>query len=303
MDSVLQDVRFGLRLIRQSPGFAALAILTFPLGIGVNVAIFSVVDAIALRPIAVSAPDRIVRVFNEDPAHPDRGDRSSWIEVQRFNTESRAFAGVTASDRRAAIVREGDEAHRLLVNVVANNYFDVFQLTPAAGRMFTADEAGRSDAPPMVVLSYDVWRREYNSDPTIVGRTITASDVPCVVVGVLPPTFRGTELFLNPDLYLPMSTWIAINPGDRARLERPQARNLELFGRLRPGVTPEQAAAALAPIQQQLAAEYPQQEQGRRLTVKLERDTRGPQVTAAGGLLLGVAMLVLLIAAVNIANL
>ena len=303
MDSVLQDVRFGLRLIRQSPGFAALAILTFALGIGVNVAIFSVVDAIALRPIAVSAPDRIVRVFNEDPAHPDRGDRSSWIEVQRFNTESRAFAGVTASDRRAAIVREGDEAHRLLVNVVANNYFDVFQLTPAAGRMFTADEAGRSDAPPMVVLSYDVWRREYNSDPTIVGRTITASDVPCVVVGVLPPTFRGTELFLNPDLYLPMSTWIAINPGDRARLERPQARNLELFGRLRPGVTPEQAAAALAPIQQQLAAEYPQQEQGRRLTVKLERDTRGPQVTAAGGLLLGVAMLVLLIAAVNIANL
>src|SRR4029077_19436730 len=137
MDTLIQDLRFGLRQLRRSPGFAALAVLTLALGIGVNVAIFSVVDAAVLRPIAVSEPDRIVRIFNEDPAHPDRGDRSSWIEVQRFNTESRAFAAVTAAERRAGIVRDtvrgegapgvSDEAHRLLVNTVANNYFDVFQ--------------------------------------------------------------------------------------------------------------------------------------------------------------------------------
>jgi predicted permease len=271
--------------------------------VGVNVAIFSIVDAVVLRPIAVSEPDRIVRISNEDLAHPDRGDRSSWIEVQRFLTESRAFAGVTASDRRAAIVREGDDARRLLVNVVTNNYFDVFQVTPAAGRMFTSAEASAQGAPPMAVISYDLWRRQYNGDRQIIGRTIIASDVGCVVVGVLPRAFRGTELFLNPDLYLPTSTWLAMVPGDRARLERPQARQLEVFARLRPEVSPQEAAAALVPVQQQLATEYPQQESGRRLTVRFERDTRGSQVRTIGRLLLGVAALVLLIAAVNIANL
>jgi len=302
MDSVIQDLRFGLRLLRQSPGFAALAIITFALGIGVNVAIFSIVDAVALRPIAVSEPDRIVRIFNEDPAHPDRGDRSSWIEVQRFNT-SRAFAGITAADRRAVVVRDGDQAHRLLVDTVANNYFDVFRVTPAAGRLFTAADASAPEAAPMVVISYDLWRRQYNGDPHLVGRTIVASDVPCLVVGVLPRTFRGTELFLNPDLYLPMSTWLTMVPGDRARMERPQARQLEVFGRLQPGVSPAQAMGALSAVQEQLAADYPQQESGRRLTVKFERDTRGPQVGTIGALLVGVAALVLLITAVNIANL
>jgi putative ABC transport system permease protein len=303
MGSLLQDVRFGLRLIRQSPGFAVLAILTFALGIGVNVAIFSIVDAIVLRPIAVNDPDRIVRILNEDPAHRDRGNRSSWIEIGRFNAESRAFTGVTASDRRGVIVRDGDDTRLLLVNVVADNYFDVFQLTPAAGRTFTSAEAARAGAPPMVVLSYDLWRRQYNSDPHIVGQTITASDVACLVVGVLPRTFRGTELFLNPDLYLPLSTWLAMNPGERVRVERPQARNLEAFGRLRRDVTVAQASSALEPVQQQLAVEYPQQESGRRLTVRFDRDTRGPQVRVIGALLLGIAALILLIAAVNIANL
>jgi putative ABC transport system permease protein len=303
MRSLLQDVRFGLRLIRQGPGFAALAILTFALGIGVNVAIFSIVDAVVLRPIAVVDSDRIVRILNEDPAHRDRGSRSSWIEVGRFNADTRAFAGVTASERRGVVVRNGDDTRLLLVNVVSDNYFDVFKVTPAAGRTFTTAEAARADVAPMVVLSYDLWRRDYNSDPHIVGRTITASDVACVVVGVLPRTFRGTELFLNPDLYLPVSTWLAMNPGDRVRLERPQARNLEAFGRLQPRVTLEQASGALVPVQQQLATEYPQQETGRRLTVRFDRDTRGSGVRMIGALLLGVAALILLIAAVNIANL
>ena len=303
MNSLLQDVRFGLRLIRQGPGFAALAILTFALGIGVNVAIFSIVDAVVLRPIAVIDSDRIVRILNEDPAHRDRGSRSSWIEVGRFNADTRAFAGVTAAERRGVVVRNGEDTRLLLVNVVSNNYFDVFKVTPAAGRTFTTAEAARADAAPMVILSYDLWHREYNSDPHIVGRTITASDVACVVVGVLPRTFRGTELFLNPDLYLPVSTWLAMNPGDRVRLERPQARNLEAFGRLQPRVTLEQASSALVPVQEQLAKEYPAQETGRRLTVRFDRDTRGSGVRMIGALLLGVAALILLIAAVNIANL
>lgn len=303
MDTLLQDLRFGLRMLRKSPGFSALAVLTFALGIGVNTAIFSVVDAVALRPLAIAASDRIVRVLNEDPAHPDRGDLSSWIEVTHFRTESRAFAGVAASDRRAVIVKHDDAAQLLLANVVSDNYFDVFQVTPAVGRTFTPTELSAAGAAAVVVLSYDYWQRQYNGDRQIVGHTIIASDVACLVLGVLPRRFRGTELFLNPDVYVPLSTWLVMVPGDRVRLERPQARQLEVFGRLSSGIAPAQAAAALALVQQQLAIEYPQQESGRRLDVKFERDARGPQVRIVSALLLGVAALVLLIACVNIANL
>jgi len=303
MDTLLQDLRFGARMLRKSPGFSALAVATFALGIGVNIAMFSVVDAVVLRSLGVADPGRIVRILNEDPSHLDRGDASSWIETARFNGESRAFAGVTAADRRAVIVKQDGEERRLLTNVVSNNYFDVMQVTPAAGRMFTSKELSQTGAPPLVILSYDYWQRQYLGDRQVVGRTIVASDVPCVVLGVLPRSFRGTELFLNPDVYVPVSTWLTMVPGDRARLERPQARQIEAFGRLRPGVTPEQAAAALQPVQQQLASDFPQVESGRRLSVKFERDTRGPQVSKIGALLFGLAALVLMIACVNIANL
>ena len=303
METLLQDLRFGVRMLRKSPGFSALAVATFALGIGVNIAMFSVVDAVVLRSLGVADPGRIVRILNEDPSHLDRGDLSSWVETQRFDGESRAFAGVVAADRRAVIVKQDGDERRLLTNVVSNNYFDVMQVAPAAGRMFTSRELSQPGAPPLVILSYDYWQRQYLGDPQVVGRTIVASDVACVVLGVLPRSFRGTELFLNPDVYVPVSTWLAMVPGDRVRLERPQARQMEAFGRLRPDVTAEQAAAALQPVQQQLASDFPQVESGRRISVKFERDTRGPQVKTIGVLLFGLAVLVLIIACVNIANL
>ena len=302
MQGILQDLRLAFRLLRQSPGFSALTVFTFALGIGVNVAMFSVVDAVALRGLGVPDAGRIVRIYNEEVLHPDRGTRSSWIEARRFESASGAFTGVAASDRRGVIVKQADEAHTLLANVVSDNYFDVMQVSPFAGRLFTTMTVQDASA-PAIVLSYDYWRRQFKGDRQIVGQTIVASDVTCAVLGVLPRTFRGTELFLNPDVYVPISTWMVMNPGDRVRLERPQARQLEIFGRLRPTITPAKAAATLAGIQQQLAAEYPAQETGRRLDVKLERETRGTQVRLIGALLFGIAGLVLLIAIVNVANL
>jgi predicted permease len=289
-------------MLRKSPAVSAIAILTFALGIGVNVSIFSVVDAIALRPMDVPEADRIVRVLNMDPAHPDRGATSSWLELQSLRTESKAFAGVTAADRRAVMVKEGDETRMLLTNVVADNYFDVFRVTPGAGRTFTAADAAATNSQPILLLSYEYWQRRYNGDPAIVGQTIVASDVACTVIGILPRSFRGTELFLNPDVYLPISTWLVMVPGDRVRLERPQSRNLEVYGRLHQGVTPQQAAATLVSIQQDLAGKYPAQETGRKFDVQFKRDLSGSR-GAIAALLLGVAALVLVIACVNVANL
>lgn len=302
MNVIGQDVRFALRMLRKSPGLSTIAILTFALGIGVNVSIFSVVDAIALRPLAVRDADRIVRIFNQDPAHPERGIASSWIEAEAMRAEARGFAAVTAVDRRAVMVKEDDETRMLLTNVVAENYFDVFRITPQAGRVFSAADSATTSQ-PVVVLSYDYWQRRYNADPAIVGQTIVATDVACTVLGILPRSFRGTELFLNPDVYLPITTWLMMNPGDRTRLERPQARQLEVFGRLQPGVTPAQASAALMPIQQDLQSKYPQQETGRRIEARFDKDARGSSGRAIAALLLAVAALVLLIACVNVANL
>jgi hypothetical protein len=303
METLINDLRFGVRTLRRSPGFSALAILTFVLGIGVNIAIFSVVDAVALRRLGVAEPGRIVRVFNEDPAHRDRGTVSSWLETQQFRTESTAFEAIAGAERRAVIVREDGEPKLLLTNVVSDNYFDVMRVTPAAGRMFAPAALQAGVAPPVAVISYEYWRRRFGGDYAAVGQTIVMTGVTCTIIGVLPRDFRGTELFLNPDVYLPVSSWLAIVPGDRAAQTRPQARRIEVFGRLREGATPAQGAAALTVMQAQLQTQFPEQETGRRPRRTIVSDTRDRQVRTAAALLLAVAALVLLIACANIANL
>jgi predicted permease len=303
MQTLIQDLRYGLRILRKAPGFSALAVLTFALGVGANIAIFSVVDAVALRGIGVADADRVVRIFSKDLAHQDRPDRSSWMEVNRFRSESRAFAAIAAADRRAVIVKENGEARLLLANVVSDDYFDVLQVSPAAGRTFTPSELTGKSPPPLIVISYDYWQKRYNGDPHVVGQTMVATNLATVIAGVMPRSFRGTELFLDPDVYVPISTWLTMVPGERIRLQRIASRNLDVFGRLQPGVTPQQGAAALNAIQRQLAREYPVEEAGRGIDVRTDREARAPQVGKVTALLLGIAGLVLLIACANVANL
>ena len=303
MQALIQDIRYALRILRQAPAFSALAVLTFALGVGANIAIFSVVDAIALRGIGVADADRVVRIFNKDLAHVDRPDESSWMEANRFRTETSAFAAVAAADRRAVIVKESGEAHLLLANVVSDSYFDVMRVTPAAGRTFSLAELSGKNPPPLIVISYDYWQQRYHGNPGIAGKTMVATDLACVIAGVLPRNFRGTELFLNPDVYVPLSTWVTMVPGERPRIERIASRNVEVFGRLKRGVTPQQGAAALNAIQRQLAREYPVDEAARGIEVKADREARAPQISTVTKLLFGIGGLVLLIACANLANL
>jgi predicted permease len=304
MQALIQDVRYALRILRNASAFSALAVLTFALGVGANIAIFSVVDAVVLRGIGVAAADRVVRIFNRDLAHRDRPDQSSWMETNRFGTDTSAFAAVAAADRRAVIVKEDSEAHLLLANVVSDNYFDVMRVTPAAGRVFVSTDLSGKNPPPLIVISYDYWQRHYHGDPDIAGKTLVATDLACVIAAVLPRNFRGTEPLLNPDVYMPISTWLTMVPGERQfRMTRIAERNVEVFGRLKPRVTPQQGAAALNAIQQQLAREYPIEEAGRAIEVKTDREARAPQIERASLLLFGIAGLVLLIACANVANL
>jgi putative ABC transport system permease protein len=300
---LVQDVRFALRILRNAPAFSAIAVLTFALGVGANIAIFSVVDAVALRGIGVDDPDQVVRIVNKDLAHTDRPDTSSWMEANRFRTESSAFAAIAAADRRAVIVRENGEAHVLLANVVSDSYFDVMRMNPAAGRTFSPAELSGKNPPPLIVISYDYWLQRYHGDPGIAGKTMVATDLACVIAGVLPRNFRGTELFLNPEVYVPISTWLTMIPGERLQLERVGLRKVEVFGRLKSGVTTQQGAAALNAIQRQLVREYQAEESGHSLEVKTDREARAPQISSVTLLLFGIGGLVLLIACANVANL
>ncbi len=303
METLLHDLRYGVRMLRKNPGFTAVAVLTLALGIGANTAIFSVIDAVALRPLAVDDPGRIVRISNQkiSGAYGASGS-SSWPEYQEFKSLARALSGIAAADRRGALLRYNNETSLLLTNVTSPDYFDVLRVRPALGRLYSAGEVQGPNAPHVVVLSYDFWKKQFLGNPRIVGQSINLTLIDCLVLGVLPREYRGTDPSSDPDIYIPLTTWGAFGDGMQ-QYGRRDFRELELMGRLRRDATAEQAQAELATIQQQLATAYPKTDSDRRITVKLDRDARIEATEGTDALLLGIAGLVLLIACANVANL
>jgi predicted permease len=304
LQSVLSDCRYGLRQLRKNPGFTAVAILTLALGIGVNIAMFSVADALALRPLDVKDADRVIRMWNRKVSGAYAADPGfSWPEFEAFRTGSRSLSGIAASDRRGVLLRHGEETRQLLANVVSPNYFDVFGVKPALGRLFVAGEFQAPDVPHPIVFSFDFWQREYNGDPQIVGKTVIANQLECMVVGILPRTYRGTEAFLNPDVYVPLPAWYAMNSSERKHYEAEYVREFELLGKLQPGVSPVQAQVELAAIQKRLNDQLPKADPDRLVTVQLDLDEKKQGLGVAALLLLCITGLVLLVACANVTNL
>jgi putative ABC transport system permease protein len=304
LEQLLQDIRFGLRMLRKSPGFTAAAVLTLALGIGPNIAMFSIADAVALRPLAVEDTARIVRISNTKVSGAfDADPSSSWPEYEAFRTANRSLSGIAASDRRRVLLRRGEEARLLLANVVSPNYFDVLRVKPILGRVFGEGEFQVPDAPHVIVFSYDFWQREFNRDPRIVGTTVIANQLECLVIGILPRSYRGTEHMLNPDVYVPLPTWYAMDSNERKYYAARDFREFDLFGKLQSGATPGQAQVELAGIQQRLSEQFPKTDADRLIAVKLDREQRGEQVGPVAALLFCVTGLVLLIACANVTNL
>ncbi len=305
MNTLLQDIRYGLRMLAKNPGFTATAVLTLALGIGANTAMFSFIDAVALRPLAVQDSGQIVRISNQKiTGSYGANPMSSWPEYQEFRANSRALSGIAAADRRGAILRYSNDTRLLLTNVTSPNYFDVLRVRPAVGRLYRESEVAGPNAPHVVVLSYDFWKKQFQGDPQIVGKAINLTLLDCLVVGVLPRDYRGTEAALDPAIYVPLTTWDAFLEGSGfQQYARRDFRELELFGRLRPGATAEQAQTEISSIQQRLAAEYPKTDSDRRITVKLDSTARRDENTDMMRLLFSIAGLLLLIACANVASL
>ena len=302
MTGLVQDVRYAVRQLRKSPGFTTVAVLTLALGIGANVATFSFVDELWLHPMPVREANRLVRIFTSNPSSQgevERGD-SSYPDFLDVRANSKTLAGVAALDNRGAEVDDGVQSRLVSAAVVSENFFDVLEATPALGRTFTEQEFRNSQG-PTVVLSYPFWRRQFNSDSSLPGRTINVDRQLVTVLGVLPRGFRGSDAITVPDLWIPMPTWQQLT-GERKRQTIRGSRDYEVFGRLREGISLQKARAELGTLAAVLASSYPGSNTGRRMTMVAESETRGG-LEIPGLALLGVAGLVVLVACANVAGL
>ncbi|MCC6860221.1 MAG: ABC transporter permease [Bryobacterales bacterium] len=319
LESWIQDARYALRGLRASPGFLAVAILSLALGIGVNVAVFSFVNVLFLRPLpGVPDPGSLVSVYPRNRA--SGGFTScSYPEFEYYRDHNRTLSGVLAYLRIPMTLRAGGQAERIHGELVSPNYFTVLDVKPALGRLFTAGEAEAPGSGAVVVLSHGFWERRFGADPGVLGRSVRLGDGSFTIIGVAPRGYQGIVL----DWYGPPSAWVPVTMYRQAvpplaevdALGSWGMQSYPLVARLRPGVSLEAAAADLAVISARLTSQR-REAMGRSLAEYAETV---PELFPASqarfwpgfrrnvfdflALLSAVAGLVLLLAYVNVANL
>ena len=285
---VLADLRHGMRILRRRPAVALVAAGSLAVGIGVGTGLFSVADALFVRPLAVAEPDRLVDVFTR--SRSGFGEPLSWPEVRDLQTQAPSLASVAAFDRRGITLRRGDELEALLLTAVSDEYFDTLGVRAAVGRLI-GPGIDRGLPAPAVVISDRLWRSRFGADPSLVGRAVEMRDRPFTVVGVLPPDFRGLQRGLVNDVWISLDTWARFY-GSPASLERRESRHFEVVARLAAGATVDRAASDLALLGARWATAFP--EASRERTLHAQRATR---IAGAAGplvLLLGAGVLLLL---------
>jgi macrolide transport system ATP-binding/permease protein len=304
MQTLFQDLRFGLRQLIKRPGFTLLAIISMALGIGANTAIFSLVDTVVFRPLAVRNATELQELYGTIQ-NGTVYTLQSYLNYKDYRDRNQAFSGLIAYRLVVASLSHNGNNERVWGAVVSSNYFDVLGVPPALGRGFLAEEDQTPKSHPVVVLSYACWQKRFASDPSIVGRTISMNNVVFTVVGVAPKGFIGTEVAYAPEMWTPLMMGPVIEPGSNW-LEHRNSNNLFVVGRLKPGVTKAQAEASLKALTLELAKEYPADNVGRDLELippgLFIPDIRN-SVFAFTAVLTAIGALVLLLACVNLANL
>src|SRR6267143_820084 len=246
-----QDLRFAARTLRKSPGFTAVAVLTLALGIGANTAVFSVVNALVLRPLPVERPKEFAFLEN---AH--YGPSHSFPNYKDLRDRNQTFAGLIGYRIAPMELETRDRADRIWGYLATGNYFDVLGVQPAMGHFFKQRDDLHPGDSPYAVLSYNAWQSRFGADPAIVGKTIRINRQPYTVLGVAPRDFHGTELFYWPEVWVPMMMEPQIEVGN-AWLDNRMTWNTFVVGRIKPGVTPAQAGADLNTIAAELTHQFP----------------------------------------------
>ena len=290
--SLLQDVRFGLRTLRRQPGFTAVIITTLALGIGANTAIFSVVHAVLIREPPYPQPDRLVRIYETWGGQRFRGVANPF-NFDAWERQTRSFEGLAATRGSSATLTGAGDAERVRTYGVTASFFDVIYRgrTAELGRLLTRAEI--DETRPAIVISHRLWLRRFGGDPGAIGRTVALDGDPVSVVGVLPASFGFPE---NCDVWRPY----VLTPRLRAQQG---SWFLDVVARLKPGATIEQAQAEIDAITAQLAAQFPARRKDRGAWVIGLQQDLGNRVEDALWVLQGVVGVVLLVACANVANL
>jgi predicted permease len=290
--ALLQDLRYAGRALRRTPGFTTAAVLVLAIGIGANAAIFSLVDAALLRPLPFAGPERLFMLWERRPDH--ERNAVSPLNFADWSEQTHTFGSMAAISGRSGTLTDGrGDAEKISGQSVSPNFFDLLGIQPIAGRTFRAEDATATDQPHVVMLSERLWQRRFGGDPTLVGRTITIDGDPLLVVGIVPADFQ----FLNEsEMWTP---WLPRRTPEQRRMHY-----LRVVGRLRPGVSVEQADADMTGIAAQIATIAPATNKDWGVRIETLRESMvGRDLRLTSIALAGVVISVLLMACANVANL
>ena len=310
----MQDLRYAARVLMKKPGFTTVAVLSLALGIGANTAIFTVINAVFLHPLAIEDPSRVVEVFTRDTKTVQTGNftltPSSLQNYEDYRDQNQVFTGLSGYFGLGLQWTRNGETQGVAATMTSANYFDVLGVKPYRGRLFAPEEDRQLGAGSVVVVSYTLWTKEFGSDPNLLGQTMTLNGLPFTIIGITPPGFKGTFSLAGPErVWVPLSMREQLTTGQlRTLMTNRRFRWINMAGRMKPGIDIRQVDAAMKTIASALEKQYPAANEGRTVDVALESDAalgingRG-QLVLAGSVMMGVVGLVLLIACVNLANL
>ncbi len=299
-ERLLQDVRYGSRVLAKSPGFTVVAVLTLALAIGANAVVFSMLNGLVLRPLNVPRAQSLAMIERGSDGTP----MQSYPDYLDLRERNRSFDGLMAYQITRAGLGTGHSAVPAWLYEASGNYFDVLGIEPYLGRFFHLSDEHGENSSPNIVLSYAYWASHFQSDRNVIGRTVQLNKHPYTILGVAPPEFLGTELFFTPDFWVPLVDQEQVDGW--SLLKKRSARGMWLVGHLKRGVTPAQATADLNSVAAYLKKTYPKEDDG--MSFKLARpglagDMLGGPVRAFLAGLTALAGLILLAACANLGSL
>ena len=314
LNDLLRDFRYGVRILAKQPGFTIVAVLTLGLGIGVNTAILSSVNGFILRPLPVEKPEELLAPHwgrKVDAQVWEPFSYANYVDVREQNKSftdlcayTWAAAGMSAGESHNAV--EGSRSEVVWGELVSGNYFDVMGVKPILGRGFLPEEDRTPNTHPVVVLSHYSWQKRFGADPSIVGKSVYLNGTAFTVVGVMPESFLGSVFYFRQGYWVPLMMAQKFSRRPEWRTDRTY-KTVNLYGRLKPGVTMRQAEADLNLVAENLGKLYPKENGDTKVQLRTELDGRyegATRVMRYGGVLaLCVSGLVLLLACANVANL
>jgi predicted permease len=312
MDGLIGDLKVSMRQLAKAPGFAAAAIVVLAVGIGLNAAMFSMVYAIGFMGRPFAEPDRLMQLFSSQTREPDSYRAFSYPAYRELTTQTDLFDGVLAHNPTIVAIGEAAGTRRTFGVLVSRNYFDVLGVPIVKGRGFTAEESQPKQDIPVVVATHSYWQRS-GLDPALVGKSIRINERDYTVIGITPRGFTGTMMVFGPELFFPLGVFHSLSndfQGETARtLERPDAYNLFVTGRLKGGVTQETANSRLTLTGQQLERAFPAEYRDARITLAPQprfgvstRPSDESALTLFGIVMLGLTGAVLMTVCLNLAS-